>query len=499
LVEDLPSFPGQVICLDEDWKTIARQSTENPQNNLGSEHLAYVIYTSGSTGQPKGVMVPHRGVCNSSDVYARVINMPPGSRMLQLTSLGFDMSVFDIVPALISGLTLCLASQSPPLGLELLKVIQEQKIQIMSFPPSVLATIPLVELPELRFIGVAGEAISAELIERWSPGRRMYNAYGPAEGSIWVSGAFLDASQIPHIGRPIDNIELYLLDSRLRPVPVGVPGELCIGGIGVTWGYLRQPDLTADKYVPHPFSHEPGARLYRTGDLARYLPDGIIDFMGRTDSQVKIRGFRLELGEVESVLGRHPAIREAVVVAHDDGVGDKRLVAYLLTHNGQAPTTTELREYMQQKLPENMVPSVFLLLEEFPLSPNGKVDRRALPSPDATRPELRETFVAPRTQIEEALADIWANVLKLERVGVHDDFFQLGGHSLLATQVISHIREALHVDLSLPLLFDAPTIAALSKIIEKTAEDNAPDAQSTIMPVAREAHRLQRSTVQSSD
>jgi acyl-coenzyme A synthetase/AMP-(fatty) acid ligase/aryl carrier-like protein len=457
--------------------------------------LAYVIYTSGSTGQPKGVMVPHRGVCNSSDVYARVIDMPPGSRMLQLTSLGFDMSVFDIVPALLSGLTLCLAPQAPPLGQDLLRLLQEQKIQIMSFPPSVLATIPFVELPELRFIGVAGEAVTAELVERWAPGRRLYNAYGPAEGSIWVSGAFLDGSRSPHIGSPIDNIELYLLDSRLRPVPVGVPGELCIGGIGVTWGYFRQPDVTADKYVPHPFSRTPGARLYRTGDLARYLPDGTIDFVGRTDSQVKIRGFRIELGEVEEMLGRHPGVRETVVVAREDVPGDKRLVAYLLPQSEQAPTTTDLHNYMRQKLPENMIPSAFILLDEWPLSPNGKVDRRALPAPDTARPELKEAFVPPRNPIEAMLASIWIDVLRLEQVGVHDNFFQLGGHSLLATQIVSRVRETLQVDLSLPQIFEAPTITALAQLIEATTGPDAATTQPGIEPVARESHRINWSTL----
>jgi amino acid adenylation domain-containing protein len=505
LVEELPSFQGQLICLDTDWEQIARQSTENPRLSLSSDQLAYIIYTSGSTGQPKGVMVPHRGVCNSSDFYARIIDMPPGSRMLQLTSLGFDMSVFDIVPALISGLTLCLATQSPPLGLDLLRVIQEQKIQIMSFPPSVLATIPAAELPELRFIGVAGEAVSAELVERWAPGRRFYNAYGPAEGSIWVSGVFLDGSRSPHIGRPIDNIELYVLDSRLRPVPVGVPGELCIGGIGVTWGYLRQPGVTAEKYVPHPYSGKPGARLYRT----RYLPDGTIDFMGRTDSQVKIRGFRIELGEVETVLARHPAVREVAVIAREDAPGDKRLVAYLSRHaeqllppaqspNGeQPPLTVELHNYLKEKLPETMIPSTFVVLDALPLSPNGKVDRLALPAPDLTRPELKESFVAPSNHVEEVLADIWANVLRLERVGVHDNFFQLGGHSLLATQVVTRVREALQVDLSVPHLFEAPTIIALSKMIEQSTENNSPLAQSSIAPVARETHRLKRSVLES--
>jgi amino acid adenylation domain-containing protein len=498
LVEELPSYHGKVICLDSDWELIARESGDNVESHVGSDNLAYVIYTSGSTGRPKGVMVPHRGVCNSSTVYARVIGMPPGSRMLQLTSLGFDMSVFDIVPALISGLTLCLAPQKPPLGSDLLMILEDLEIEIISFPPSVLATLPLAKLPKLRFIGVAGEAVSAELVSKWAPGRRLYNAYGPAEGSVWVSGAFLDRGSPPVIGRPIDNIRLYVVDSRLRPVPVGVPGELCIGGIGVTWGYLRQPDVTADKYVPDPFSPEPGARLYRTGDLARYLPDGNLDFMGRTDTQVKIRGFRIELGEIEAVLGRHTSVRESVVLAREDTPGDRRLVAYILPHHDQAPTTDELLDYLSQKLPENMVPSTFVLLDEFPLSPNGKVERRALPAPDTARPQLQEAFVPPSNHVEEVLAGIWADVLKLDQVGVRDNFFRLGGHSLLATQVVSRVRDALQLNISLPQLFDAPTIEGLSALIEGIIGSNgsAPPQETPIMPISREAHRLDPSLLE---
>jgi amino acid adenylation domain-containing protein len=496
LIEELPSFQGRAVFLDADWELIAKESEENFDGGAKAEDLAYVIYTSGSTGKPKGVMVPHKGVCNSSDVYARVINLPPGSRMLQIASLAFDMSVFDIVPALISGLTLCLADQDPPLGAELLAVLQQQEIDVISFPPSMLATLPVVELPKLKFIGVAGEAVSADLVARWAPGRRFYNAFGPAEGSVWVSGAYLDGSSNPIIGRPIDNIQLYLLDSSWRPVPIGVPGELCIGGIGVTWGYLRQPSVTAEKYIPNPFSDTPGARLYRTGDSAHYLPDGNLEFLGRIDHQVKIRGFRVELGEVEAVLGRHPAVREAVVVAREDTPGDKRLVAYILSHQDQAPRVSELHAYMKKKLPDNMVPSAFVLMDALPLSPNGKVDRRALPAPDLTRPELEEPFVAPRSHVEEVLAKIWADVLRVEQVGIHDNFFELGGHSLLATQVVSRVRDTFQVELSLPRFFESPRVATLSKVIEEAQLDKTATHQPNIVPVSRETHRIKRSALE---
>ena len=492
LMEDLPSYFGHVVLLDSDWPEIASARDDNPENLIKSSDLAYVIYTSGSTGEPKGVMVPHRGVCNSSSVYARVINMPPGSRMLQLTSIGFDMSIFDIVPALISGLTLCLAPQTPPLGADLFRILQEQKIQIISLPPSVLNTVPSTELPELSFIGVAGEAVSRELVARWSPGRRFYNAYGPAEGSIWVSGTFLDVNGPPVIGHPIANLKLYLVDSLMRLVPVGVPGELCIGGrLAVTWGYLRQPEVTADKFVPDPFSSEPGARLYRTGDLARFLPDGNLDFVGRTDSQVKIRGFRIELGEVEAILGRHQAIREVVVVVRQDVPGDNRLVAYVVPQQREALTTSELHAYLKKRLPENMVPSSFVTLDALPLSPNGKVDRRALPAPDTDRPRLHQSFIPPQTETEQVLAKIWADVLHVEKIGIHDNFFELGGHSLLATQVTSRVRDLLQVDLSLPTLFEAPTVAGASKLIEKARDNGVASApQAPIAPVSREKRRM---------
>jgi len=469
--DELPSSSGHVVCLDTDWETIATNSDENPSSGSTGTNLSYIIYTSGSTGRPKGVMVQHRGVCSSEEYYARIIGMPPGSRMLQISSVGFDMCVFDIVPALTSGLTLVLADPDPPLGIDLLKVLQEEKIETISFPPSILATLPIVPIPTLKFIGVAGEAVSAELVARWAPGRRFYNAYGPAEGSVWVAGNFLDGTPPPVFGQAIDNVKVYLIDKHYRLVPVGVPGELCIGGdVQVSRGYLNRPGLTAERFFPDPFSTTPGARLYRTGDLARYLPSGKLEFLGRTDHQVKIRGFRVELGEIEAVFGHHPTVREAVVIAREDTPGDKRLVAYIHPHEGETPSTSELRSFIAEKLPENMVPSAFVVMDEFPLTPNGKVDRKALPAPDSVRPDLKDAYVAPRTPLEEVMVEIWTSVLGIDEVGVDDNFFELGGHSLLATQIISRLRDVFHIELPLTTIFQAPKISEIVKFVEKLLE-----------------------------
>ncbi|MDJ0838206.1 MAG: amino acid adenylation domain-containing protein [Acidobacteriota bacterium] len=467
LRDRLPSFWGHTIYLDSDWDTIAKKSEERASEQTAGDTLAYVMYTSGSTGKPKGVLVPHRGVCNSSEYYARIINLPPGSRMLQITSLGFDMSVFDIVPAIISGLTLCLADQAAPLGRNLLNVFKDGKIDLVSFPPTILSTVPYDDLPDLKFIGVAGEAVSTEQVALWSPGRRFYNAYGPAEGSVWCSGSFVDGTRRPHIGRAMDNSRIYLLDRHARLVPIGVPGELHIGGISVTRGYLGRPLVTADRYIPDPFSSNPGDRLYKTGDLARYLSDGNIEFVGRTDTQIKIRGIRIELGEIEAVLGTHSKIRENIVLAREDTPGEKRLAAYLVLQDEERPTTTELHTFLGEKLPENMIPSSFIFMDELPLTHNGKVDRKQLPAPDSSRPLLDNDYQSPSTATEESLVEIWQEILGLDQVGINDNFFELGGHSLLAAQFISRVQESLGTDLPLPVLFDAPTIRELAEVIEQ--------------------------------
>jgi amino acid adenylation domain-containing protein len=481
----LPSYLGQALCLDLIRDEIERESMESPTSAVGGDNLAYVMYTSGSTGKPKGAMVHHRGICNTCEQMVEVFDQKPGTRLLQFASVSFDMSVLDILPALISGETLCLTRQEPILGNELGRLLEERAIQALTIPPSVLATVPESELPELELIRVAGEAVPEDLVASWQRGRRFYNAYGPAEGSIWVSGAYLDDTSSPHIGRPIANIQIYVLDSSLQLVPPGVQGELCFGGVGVGRGYLNRPDLTAEKFVPNPFSKEPGERLYRTGDLARHLPDGNLEFLGRKDEQIKLNGFRIELGEIEAHLAEHPSVHQGAVVLRDDGPGEKRLVAYAVPHPGRDVTSNELRTYLRTKLPATMIPAAFVFLESMPLSVNGKLDRKALPVPEVERTGSRASYVAPRNATEETTAKIFGEVLGVERVGVTDNFFDLGGHSLLAAKLLSRIRAEFGVDLPLAQVFRGPTVADLSELIDNDANHETDSRLPPIVAIAR--------------
>jgi hypothetical protein len=337
--------------------------------------------------------------------------------------------------------------------------LRDQAITTVTLPPTVLAALPAAGFPALRTVVSAGEACSADVVARWAAGRRFVNGYGPTEATVCATmGECRDGSRRPSIGRPIANTQVYILDESLRPVAVGVPGELYIGGIGLARGYLRRPELTAERFVPHPFSATRGARLYRTGDLARYLPDGTIEFLGRLDHQVKVRGFRIELGEIEAALAQHTALREVAVVAREDSPGDTRLVAYLVAGKEAAAPAAELAGFLKARLPEYMVPAAFVVLDALPLTPNGKLDRAALPAPSWGG----GAGGAPRTPLEELVAAIWAEVLGREDVGIDDDFFALGGHSLLATQLVARLHDAVPVELPLRALFDAPTPAGVA-------------------------------------
>ncbi len=474
----LRSHQAQVICLDSDWEIIAQNSQEKPVTQVTSDNLSYVIYTSGSTGQPKGVMITHRGICNTLYWRQKTFKLTQEDKVLQTISFSFDPSVWQIFWPLSFGGQLIMAlsggHQDPGY---LIKTIIEQQITIIALVPSMMRV--LVEEEEfqncrsLRHITSGGEALPIELVERFFNRLQLdnvlVNCYGPTEAAIdasfWTCQRGTNYIFAP-IGCSIANTEIYLLDEDLQPVPFGEPGELYIAGVGLARGYLNRPELTNEKFISNPFASEPGTRLYKTGDLARYLPDGNLEFLGRIDQQVKIRGFRIELGEIEAILAQHLALKQALVIDREDIPGNKRLVAYIVAKPGQVPTQRELRRFLQGKLPEYMVPAAFVFLDSIPLNPNGKVDRRALPAPDASS-LIATNFVAPRTTKEEVLAAIWGQVLGIEQIGIYDNFFELGGHSLLATQVISRIRQALPVEISLQSLFTHPTIAEFAEVINQ--------------------------------
>jgi len=456
-----------------------------------SAGLAYVIYTSGSTGTPKGVMVPHKGIVNRLLWMQEAYKLTPDDRVLQKTPFGFDVSVWEFFWPLIVGARLVFArpeGHKDPVYLA--ELIPREKITTLHFVPSMLQAFlesapGLEALTSLRKVMASGEALPPDLVRRFFarlPHAELHNLYGPTEASVdvsfWPAVPEPPRSVVP-IGRPIANLRLHVVDRHLRPQPIGVAGELLLGGVGLARGYLGRPELTAAAFVPDPFAAEPGSRLYRTGDLTRSLSDGNIEYLGRIDHQVKIRGFRIELGEIEVVLASHPAVRECVVVAREGA-----LAGYVVLDRSDAKTT--LAAWLRDRLPEYMVPAAFVVLEALPLSPNGKVDRKALPAPEPGRAEV--AFVAPSDPVEELLAGLWAERLGIERIGVHDNVFDLGGHSLMATQVRTRIADLLSVDLPLRKLFESPTIARLAQAVrEAREEETAP--QQPLVPLAPETRR----------
>ncbi|MBW4550124.1 MAG: amino acid adenylation domain-containing protein [Aphanocapsa sp. GSE-SYN-MK-11-07L] len=464
-----PDLP--VICLDTDWDSIAQESGQNPESGVTIENLAYLIYTSGSTGTPKGVLVPHAGLVNLTEDKIRTCQVQPKSRVLQFFSLSFDASIPELVMSLGAGAALHLAPPEDLLpGPSLMRLLREQAITHITLPPSALAALPAEELPALQMVLVGGEAPTPELIAQWSNRRRFINAYGPTETTVNASMVVCSDSQLPTL-RPAANKQLYILDHHLQPVPIGVPGELYIGGVGLARGYHQRPEKTAEAFVPNPFSRELDSRLYKTGDLACYGNEGHIKLLGRLDHQVKLRGFRIELGEIEALLVQHPDVQDSVVIVRNHSSSnqqprDQRLIAYVVPRLDRSPTTSELHRFIAQKLPKYMVPTSFVLLDALPLNPNGKVDRQALPAPDTLRPDLVAAFVNPRTPTEQALAQVFAQVLEVEQVGIYDDFFELGGHSLLATKLIARLLQKFQVELSIVDLFECPTVAGLAEQIE---------------------------------
>jgi amino acid adenylation domain-containing protein/non-ribosomal peptide synthase protein (TIGR01720 family) len=472
LVDGLPEHKAKVVCLDRDWIIIAQEGTENPTSNVTPDNLTYVIYTSGSTGRPKGVSVIHQGVVRLVKE-ANYANLSAEEVFLQLAPISFDASTFEIWGCLLNGARLVVMPPHTPSLQELGQALRRYQVTTLWLTAGLFHLIVderLEDLKQVRQLLAGGDVLSIKHVKKVLQeikGLRLINGYGPTENTTFTccypitEPSFLGIS-VP-IGRPIANTQVYLLDAQLQPVPIGVPGELYIGGDGLARGYLNHPDLSAQKFIPHPLSNEPEARLYKTGDLARYLPDGNIQFLGRLDDQVKIRGFRIELGEIEAVLGQHQAVDEAVVVVREDVPGNKRLVAYVVVNQSPAPSIQELHHFLKQQLPDYMVPSALVLLEGLPLTPNGKVDRRALPAPEMNRPEWSGALVSPRTRVEEQLAGIWTDVLGLEQVGIHDNFFEVGGDSILSIQIVARANQV-GLKLTPKQLFQHQTIAELAQV-----------------------------------
>ena len=466
----------EVIYLDSNEGLFESESDENLPNLNQSDDLAYVMYTSGSTGQPKGVGVSHRAI-NRLVRNTNYVQFENTDRVAQASNVSFDAATWEIWGALLNGGALVVLNKETVLSpVELRRAIASQRISAMFLTTSLFNQMAQM-VPEafvsLRYLLFGGEASDApsvkRVLDRGKP-LHLVNGYGPTEGTTFTTS--YEVNQVAPglrtlpIGRALANSEAWVLDRRGQLVPLGVAGELYIGGDGIAREYLSRPELTAEKFVPHPYSTEPGARLYRTGDLVRILGDGNIDFLKRMDHQVKIRGFRVELGEIEAALDEYWAITESVVIDRNDLPGGTKLIAYIVPEEGVEPTTAELHSFLKDKIPSYMIPSVFVTLTAIPLTPNGKVNRRELPVPDLTEDDSSENFVAPRTPLEETLAGIWRETLGVSQVGVESNFFDLGGHSLLATRVVSQIRERFGIELPLRVLFESPTIAGLAQHLE---------------------------------
>ena len=486
LVESLPAHGARLVRLDADWAEVARRGTANPSGGARADNLAYMIYTSGSTGQPKGAMNTHGAIRNRLLWMQEAYGLTPADAVLQKTPFSFDVSVWEFFWPLLAGARLVVAA---PGGHQdagyLMRLIRERQITVMHFVPSMLRLFVEQEGLELcdslRKVICSGEALPFELQERFfeRSSAELHNLYGPTEAAVdvtfWECERESERSIVP-IGRPIANTQIYIFDPQLEPTPVGAPGELYIGGEGLARGYLRRAGMTGEKFIPHPFSAEPGARLYRTGDLARFLSDGNVEYLSRTDDQVKVRGFRIELGEIEAALAGHPAVREAVVVVRAGGGGDKRLASYVVPADSSKPTVSELRAFLKERLPEYMIPSSYTMLESMPLTPSGKVDRKALPQADVSRPELEAGYVTPQTEAQQSVAAIWQEVLGLEQVGLYDNFFDLGGHSLLLAQVLAKLREVFPQEITMLDLFRHTTVDALTSFLtEEQRGETSPE------------------------
>jgi len=471
LAAEFSAGPWEVISIDSD-QTGETYSSEAPATLISPDQLAYVIYTSGSTGQPKGVEITHKSLLNLVSWHNSEFSITSQDRASHLAGVGFDAAVWEVWPYLTAGASLHLPDETTRVSPEMLRDwLVENQITISFLPTALAEPMMILDWPEtaaLRYLLTGADTLHRYPTE--SLPFELINNYGPTECTVVATSGRVPAEAkpgaLPTIGRPIANTIVYVLDEKLQPARLGVPGELFIGGAGVARGYLNRPDLTAERFVRHPFSDDPNARLYKTGDKGRYLPDGQIAYLGRVDEQIKILGYRIEPAEIEAAIDSHPAIASSVVTACGSACEEKRLTGYLVMSNGTPTSTADLRSFLQVSLPDHMLPTVFVKLEELPLTANGKVDRAALPEPNAENTLRDEIFIAPGNPTEVRLATIVCSLLNLSEVSVNDNFFLLGGHSLLGTQLIVKIRGAFGVDLALRTLFDAPTISELSSEIE---------------------------------
>ena len=482
LLQVLPSYNTKVVLFDVDQKIIRQQSQENLGEIATINNLLYVTYTSGSTGKPKGIAMTQRPILNLLEWQLHHYQLTEGMKTLQLASLNFDVSYQEIFSTWLSGGVLVMIPetlQKDAGGLS--RFITNKGINRLFIPAVALQQ--LVEgfflseqLPtQLNYVIAGSEQlqITKRIIDLFAqlPNCTLHNEYGPSETHVAtcfdLPTSPPDWPARPPIGKPIANTQIYLLDEQMQPSPPGNSGELYIGGCGLARGYLNRPEATSECFIQNPFTPNEGKRLYKTGDLARYLPDGNIEFLGRIDHQVKIRGFRIELVEIEAALTHHPFVRESVVIAREDIPGDKRLVAYVVLSSQQSFTVNELRDFLKKQLPDYMIPATFVQLDSLPLNPNRKVDRQALPIPSKTRPEQQESYIAPRNKTEQQLTHIWQQVLRLEPIGIHDDFLNLGGDSLLATQIINRVRETFQVEIPLDSLLEESTVAKQAQHLER--------------------------------
>ncbi|MFN6513536.1 MAG: non-ribosomal peptide synthetase [Nostoc sp. CreGUA01] len=481
LMADLATNETKVICIDSDWQTISQHKIDNPITTTTPLNLAYVIYTSGSTGKPKGTLIPHQGLVNYLTWATQRYAVEQGVGTLVHSPLGFDLTITSLLSPLLVGRTAELLSEEQ--GIEALSqaLKKSSNLSLVKITPAHLDLLKQQLSKEeiankTKAFIIGGENLLAESITFWqnvAPDTILVNEYGPTETVVGcciyeVPVGKHTSGSIP-IGKPIANTQLYILDQYLQPVPTGVAGELHIGGVGLARGYLNQPELTALKFIPNPFSKQAGDRLYKTGDLVRFLPSGDIEYIGRIDNQIKIRGFRVELGEIEGVINQHPSVSASVAIVRGDKPENQNLIAYITLHPDKTLTISQLRRFLQNKLLDHMIPTAFMILEAFPLTSNGKVDRRALPMPDALRPELEVTYVVPQTEIEKTIASVWQKALNLKKIGIHDNFFEIGGHSLLLVTVHSQLQEMLNAELSTLDLFRYPTINSLAEYLNSSA------------------------------